>query len=258
MAPSNRQGGSRSVDRIPHALAPARNTHRPKRLSTVVSEELIRRIISSEYPIGSLLPPEPQLVAEFEVSRPVAREAMKFLEAAGLVAIKQGEGTIVRESSKWNYLEPSVLRSALGSDVGARMRADAVQLRVQLELTLLEEAAPKLTDEDFATMERHLRTMDAATSYDELADADFGFHEVYQSRAGNRLTEGIVHLLVEEMPQPEQVATDLRSSYDQANQKHWAVFHGLRDGDLDAAREALRDLISQMWTWPSPDEAPPG
>ncbi|MFF2272707.1 FadR/GntR family transcriptional regulator [Agromyces sp. NPDC058136] len=238
------------LDLAPGALD-ARRTRRPNRLSTAVSEELLRRIISGEYSVGSLLPPEPSLVAEFEVSRPVAREAVKFLEAAGLVAIRQGEGTVVREPSKWNFLDPSVLRIALALNVGARMRRDAVQLRLDLDLSLLAEAAPLLTDEDYAAMETHLRTMDHSTEFEQLQNADLAFHQVYQARAGNQLTEGIVHLLVDEMPPPAQVIAEPRASYDRANEQHRAIYLALRDGRVDDALAILREHISQMWIWQS-------
>ena len=235
----------------PSTPASVRRTRRPKRLSTGVSEELVRRIISGEYPVGTLLPPEPHFVAEFDVSRPVVREAMKFLEAAGLVTIRQGEGTLVRESSKWNFIEPSVLRIALALNLASRMRRDAIKLRLDLDLTLLDEAAPKLDAKDFAEMQRHLETMDRSTDFLELQEADLGFHQVYQSRAGNQLTEGIVHLLVEEMPPPDRVTTDPRTAYDAANLQHWAIFNALRDGRFADAQQALREHISQMWTWRS-------
>ncbi|MFE6736551.1 FadR/GntR family transcriptional regulator [Microbacterium sp. NPDC057650] len=221
---------------------------RPKRLSTAVSEELLRRIISGEYSIGSLLPPEPQIVAEFDVSRPVAREAVKFLEAAGLVSIRQGEGTVVRQRSHWNFIDPNVLRIALALNVSDRMRSDAITLRMHLELSLLEEATRQLTEDDFAEMETQLRRMDAATTLDELTDADLAFHRVYHSRAGNLLTVGIVHLLVQEMPPPARVMEDPRGSYDRANVQHWAIYRALREGRFDDAQDALREHVGHMWT----------
>lgn len=252
---------SSSAGRIrPQSLEPAlasgavRRTRRPNRLSTAVSEVLIRRIISGDYPVGSLLPPEPQLVDEFEVSRPVAREAMKFLEAAGLVSIRQGEGTVVREAAKWNFVDPSVLRIALALNMGSRIRKDAVKLRLDLDLMLLDEAAPKLTEADFAEMQKHLETMDRTNDFAALQEADLAFHQVYQSCAGNQLTEGIVHLLVEEMPPPDRVLADPRSAYDAANKQHWSIYRALRDGRFDDAQNTLRAHISQMWTWRS--EAP--
>lgn len=221
---------------------------RPKRLSTAVSEELLRRILSGEYPVKSLLPPEPQLVTEFEVSRPVAREAVKFLEAAGLVSIRQGEGTVVRPRRYWNFLDPNVLRIALALNASGRLRTDAINLRVQLELSLLEEAIPHLTDDDFHEMEAEVRVMDTATELDELSTADIAFHQVYQERAGNLLTVGIVHLLVEEMPPPRRVMASPRESYDTANTQHWAIFDALRAGRHGDALDALRDHITGMWT----------
>lgn len=223
-------------------------TDRPKRLSTAVSEELLRRIVSGEYPVGSLLPPEPLIVTEFDVSRPVAREAVKFLEAAGLVSIRQGEGTVVHQRAHWNFLDPNVLRIALALNVSDRMRSDAVALRAHLELSLLEEAMPLFTEDDFDEMRRQLERMDTATSFDDLSDADLAFHQVCHSRAGNLLTVGIVHLLVQEMPPPARVTEDARRSYDRANIQHWAIYRALREGRFDDAKEVLRAHVTQMWT----------
>ncbi|UNK70495.1 FCD domain-containing protein [Microbacterium sp. H1-D42] len=237
---------SRDADADPLWNRPDR-PKRPRRLSTAVSEELVRRIVAGEYPVGTLLPPEPQLVAEFEVSRPVAREAVKYLEAAGLVTIRQGDGTAVRARPWWNLTDPTVLRIALALNVDERMRGDAVALRLHLELSLLEEAAPLMTDEDLREMQASVERMDTATSLEDLTAADLAFHQVYQSRAGNLLTGGIVHLLVAEMPPPGRVFADPRASYDKANVQHRAIYDALREGRFDDAKTALRAHVTEMW-----------
>lgn len=225
--------------------APSRR-HSPRaRLSTSISDELVRRVVRGDYPPGSLLPSEPHLVAEFDVSRPVAREAVKSLEGVGLVTIRQGEGTVVRDSSSWNFLDPRVLRTALAANVGSRMRRDAVQLRLDLDSSLFAEAAPKLTPDDLAAMEAHARSMDVESSLDQLHKADLAFHAIYQRRAGNQLTEGIVHLLLDEMPAAVSVVAHPRESYDDANREHWAMLAALHEGRYDDALSLLRAHISR-------------
>lgn len=60
-----------------------------------VYQELKADILNKSYPIGSLLPPEPALCKEFDVSRTTVRKAMELLQSEKFVKIQQGKGTEV-------------------------------------------------------------------------------------------------------------------------------------------------------------------
>lgn len=60
-----------------------------------ICDKLKENIQKERYPIGSLLPTEPELEAEYGVSRTTVRKAMRLLAAEGYVEIKQGRGTKV-------------------------------------------------------------------------------------------------------------------------------------------------------------------
>jgi len=72
-------------------------TKQPK-LSDVILSQLEQMIIEGSLVAGQKLPPERELAAQFEVSRPSLREAIQMLEAKGLVTRKQGGGTFVAEN----------------------------------------------------------------------------------------------------------------------------------------------------------------
>jgi DNA-binding GntR family transcriptional regulator len=57
--------------------------------------ELRERIVNGDYPIGSNLPTEVELCAEFEVSRYTVREALRRLVEQGVLARRQGSGSEV-------------------------------------------------------------------------------------------------------------------------------------------------------------------
>ncbi len=63
-----------------------------------VTEVLAREIRDGVHPVGSLLPPEPQLCQRFAVSRHTVREAVRLLCEQGLVSRQQGVGTRVLSS----------------------------------------------------------------------------------------------------------------------------------------------------------------
>ena len=64
----------------------------------VVAQCLIDGILSGQFPVGSHLPTEHSLCKQFTISRHTAREALRRLEAEGLITRRAGIGTIVRAS----------------------------------------------------------------------------------------------------------------------------------------------------------------
>lgn len=68
-----------------------------RRLSDVVEEELLKRIISGVYPVEGELPLERELAAELGVGRPTLREAIQRLERDGWLSVRKGQHTKVND-----------------------------------------------------------------------------------------------------------------------------------------------------------------
>jgi len=73
---------------------------RSKLRSVSVQGELAERIDQGRLPAGTRLPSEPELAAEFGVSRATLREALRALEGQGLVRRRWGSGTYVAERTR--------------------------------------------------------------------------------------------------------------------------------------------------------------
>lgn len=73
-----------------------RDGRHSKTLSCNVAQILTRRIVSGEYPPRTKLPTERLLSEEFNVNRHAVREALKRLEAIGLLEIRHGSGIYVQ------------------------------------------------------------------------------------------------------------------------------------------------------------------
>jgi DNA-binding FadR family transcriptional regulator len=60
------------------------------RLAEMVAANLRAKIVSGELPDGAMLPKQEDLLAEFRVSKPSIREALRILEAEGLITVRRG------------------------------------------------------------------------------------------------------------------------------------------------------------------------
>ena len=88
---------------------------RQPRLAEMVADELRNRILSGELADGAMLPKQDDLLAEFRVSPPSIREAMRILETEGLITVQRGNvgGAIVHrpQPAKAAYMLGMVLQS---------------------------------------------------------------------------------------------------------------------------------------------------
>ena len=64
-----------------------------------VYKQILQALKDNTYPIGSLLPAEPELEKIYGVSRTTVRRAIAQLAEEGYVKVKQGHGTIVLRAS---------------------------------------------------------------------------------------------------------------------------------------------------------------
>ncbi len=74
----------------PDAALKERAEQQPKTLHARVAEDLLARIRSGEWPVGSMMPSENTLVMEIGVSRHTLRHALKTLQERGFIDRQQG------------------------------------------------------------------------------------------------------------------------------------------------------------------------
>ena len=78
-----------------------------------VFEQIAADVLSGDVPAGDALPSERRLAEVLGVSRPSVREALKRLGHAGLVDVRQGDATIVRDFRRTGGMDllPQLLMS---------------------------------------------------------------------------------------------------------------------------------------------------
>jgi GntR family transcriptional regulator, transcriptional repressor for pyruvate dehydrogenase complex len=92
-----------------------------------VFEQIVSGVLSGEMQPGETLPSERRLAEVLGVSRPAIREALKRVSAAGLVEVRQGDATTVRD-----------FRRHAGLDLLPRMLLRAGELDLSVVRSILE------------------------------------------------------------------------------------------------------------------------
>jgi GntR family transcriptional repressor for pyruvate dehydrogenase complex len=161
--------------------------------SDMLANELRERILSGEHPDGTQLPPERELVAQTRMSRTTVREALRILEAQGLIKIKAGRtgGAFIQQQG-----EESVARS-----LELRIRSRHIGLesihetREAIEPACARLAAVNRTVADLRDLGAANDAMAAAGDLDEFLRSNVDWHVAVAAAGHNEILTGITMAL---------------------------------------------------------------
>ena len=217
-------------------------------LSSQVSRRLVLSIVRGEFPAGSPLPSEKVLSQQFDVSRPVLREAVKEVEMLGLIQRRQGRLTRVAPSDEWSHLSPQLLAARTEIESVEDLLLELLELRRMVELEAAALAAKRATEDDLRTMRQELELMDSAVSDTvRFAQHDIAFHNAILAATGNRLLRPLFEQLRPLIEFGRKVSAEAREGAPLESQReHRAIIDAIEARDVDRARVAMNDHLS--WT----------
>lgn len=212
-----------------------------QRLYQQVADSLRKQIQSGAVPPGSRLPSEKVLAQQLGVSRPTVREAMIALEIAGLVEIRTGSGSYVRQ--RVNIAGPAI-------DTGPGP-IELLHARILIEGEIAAEAAQRASAEDLEAIAATIKEMELIIGRGEHSrSADQDFHVAIARASGNDVLASIVGELWAGMFSPlfHQFSerTRLVRRQDAALNEHRAIYAALRTHDPLGARSAMRQHLMQV------------
>ncbi|MFC9762310.1 FadR/GntR family transcriptional regulator [Rhodococcus jostii] len=123
-----------------------------KSASTEVFDQITARVLGGDLAAGDALPSERRLAEAFGVSRPAVREAIQKLAQAGLVEVRQGDATSVRDFRQ--HGGPELLSQLLvrdGVPDWAVVRS-VLEARRMIGVQVARLAAGRATDESGAAL----------------------------------------------------------------------------------------------------------
>jgi DNA-binding GntR family transcriptional regulator len=208
---------------------PARGRGVPIQRQTIASmtvEALRERILRGDYPEGEPLRQD-ALADELGVSRIPVREALRQLEAEGLVTFSPHRGAVVSSLSLEEIVE-------------------LFELRADIECDLLDRAIPRMTKEQ----------LDRATEVlDEFEDAlrageatrwgplNWHFHAALYAPANRNFTMNVLQKLHQHSDRYFRMQVLLAHGGERANAEHRAIAEAVCAKDIATARQRMRDHI---------------
>lgn len=223
---------------------------RQPKISEVIQERLEKMILEGVLKPGQKLPPERELAAQFEVSRPSVREAIQKLEARGLIDRRQGGGNYISDELGASYTEP--LFELIQQDPESRY--DMLEFRHALEGVAAYYAALRGTDADREIIVRRYDDWLALQQQNELeleALADAEFHLSIAEAAHNVVLLHTMRALF--TVQKENIVSNLHYLYkeDMTREKrekiqaqHYQLMRMVVDRKAPEARDAAHEHLA--------------
>lgn len=192
-------------------------------LPDVIVADLRNRILSGDLAEGELIRQE-VLAEEYDVSRMPVREALKRLDAEGLVVFINNRGATVTKHTLDEISE-------------------MFDIRTLLEVDLFKRAIPLMTEENFAECEAIFKEMQ--DSYSEGNVAAWGplnarFHAALYAAAKRDLTTNLLDRVSLQSNRYVSMHIDKLKKSDNAQQDHRGLLELARQGDIVTAAEKLR------------------
>lgn len=191
------------------------------RRQTVVDlavDELRERILRGDYAEGAPLRQD-ALAGDLGVSRIPIREALRQLEAEGLVTFSPHAGAVVSSLSLAEIVELFALRSMLESD-------------------LMRSAVPNLTKYDLERANTILEAYDAAFVGGDIAawgELNWEFHSTLVAAAQRPLTLHYLSMMHNQSDRYTRLQLSLTRGQIRASGEHKAILKAAADGDTELA-----------------------
>ncbi|WP_184544802.1 FadR/GntR family transcriptional regulator [Mucilaginibacter sp. FT3.2] len=206
-----------------------------EKLSDQVAARIRQDIKENKYKAGEKIPAEPELMKSYAVGRSSVREAIKSLAMAGVLQVKQGDGTYVNDTADQQPMEQR-LKNASFEEINA--------VRKLLEREIVGLAAELHTPNDVAEMDRQLIARKQAILTEDkaaCANADIAFHMVIATAAKNSVLTGLY----------QNFTQTIRSFFSQREVQgisHFAMSHHLHEDLFNAIRARKKKQAVEIIT----------
>lgn len=203
-----------------------------------VYQLLLTRISNGEYPPDHKLPSEKELSEQFDVSRPIVREALERLRKADVIYSRQGAGSFVRLRT-----EPRSLGFPPVETIADIQRCYEFRLTIEPEAAYY--AAKRRNEAAIANIAQVVELLSSATDQQRhREDADFAFHLAVADASNNHYYSSAMQAL------RSHIAVGMKlhgmalmgpgRGLEKVLDEHRQIYESIRDGNAETARQHMR------------------
>ncbi|WP_159585719.1 FadR/GntR family transcriptional regulator [Chelativorans xinjiangense] len=212
----------------------------PSRLADTVSDAIAAALFDGRISPGEPLPPEGEIAKEFGVSKPIAREALRQLSAAGLISTQQGK--VARAKALNGEPLERIYGYAVRSSL-ERLR-EANEMRRVVETGIARLAAQRRGKAGLAAMERALADMQSSLGDPAgFTEADILFHIGLALATGNSMIrvqmEGLRSVQREVSELFSRRANRTPADWNATIDRHRAIYDAIAAGDAELAERKI-------------------
>jgi GntR family transcriptional regulator, transcriptional repressor for pyruvate dehydrogenase complex len=216
-----------------------------------VVAEIESRLIAGSLKAGDRLPPERQFAEALGVSRGAVREALRILEAIGVVEAGTGSGP----SSGSMIVKDSIAGMAMVLRIHLQLASftqdDLVEVRLLIERLAARKAADTATSEDIADLRSLVDGMRGVHTTAAYNDLDAAFHVRIVQASDNALAAVLMAAMREALRQAMVTAFESLEepvgTMQTLTDEHAAIIEAIAAGDGDRAAELLTSHITGFY-----------
>lgn len=206
-------------------------------LSKQVSDQLEAMIESGEYEVGQKIPTEPELMQMFEVSRNTIREAVQSLTWSGILEVKQGAGTYVRSSNRFN--------ANMKQKFETESLADLAEARNCIEVTIAHLAATRRKKSDIKNITvAYDKRRELIAGCKENTKADIEFHMAIADACHNSIMIDLYKTLYDYLESYiEERNLDDQLNIEEVERLHKGLYEAVIDGNPEEAANLAKGIV---------------
>ncbi len=197
-------------------------------------------IVARGLAAGDPLPTEFDLVEELEVSRNSLREALKALQAVGIVEIRHGFGMYVGHMSLEALVSELAFHSRITPYNDHRDLANVIYLREVLEAGLVRRLIVDHPEADLSEVAEVIAQMDSEAAVDAVSpETDRRFHQVLYRPLGNPLVAQLLGAFWDVYFQLKDDLEPPKESAEDVARRHRDIYLAVLSGNAAAAEQAM-------------------
>ena len=224
----------------------------PVRVFEQAVEQIRELILSGEFKPNEKLPSEVELSKQLDVSRSSIREALRVLEAEGVIDVKRGTGVFVAANPFQNAIRGDYVRwlakreESLIQLLNVRQSLEGLTAGLAATLASKEiiQALHKNVQRQSEIIEQPEENLDS--NIDELAGLDQQFHLVISAASGNEIAHEIISHIFPAYNQSNKAVIYVGGRQKKMVDEHWSIYRAIEARNQALAETEMRAHISRI------------